>query len=159
MVVLNQKNGLINKGKKLLIYQNQMNHGLADHRNCWSLLSWCFTPKIKKIFWVYVCIFSIILIIFIHQQVRCNSVTNFYLLFFCSYSSHQVLHSYMIVLSMIDKEDPTIIQVSTISGTHQGSIEGETILVIKGTSFNPDYSKNVIWVGPYPCTLMADGST
>ena len=49
--------------------------------------------------------------------------------------------------------------MSTVGGVLSGSIQGGTILIIKGTSFNPDFTKNSVWVGPYPCHMLADGST
>ena len=61
--------------------------------------------------------------------------------------------------AIIDKDLPTITEVSTIAGLHKGSEEGGTILIIKGTSFNPVFSKNAVWVGSYVCEMMADGST
>ena len=36
---------------------------------------------------------------------------------------------------------------------------GGTELYIKGTNFHADASKNAIWVGPYPCEIIADGSS
>ena len=36
---------------------------------------------------------------------------------------------------------------------------GGTTLYIKGTNFDPDPNLNVISIGPYPCTLVADGCT
>ena len=36
---------------------------------------------------------------------------------------------------------------------------GGTIIYITGTNFDPDPTLNVILVGPYPCELIADGSS
>ena len=71
---------------------------------------------------------------------------------------HQVPNPFIRGLTIIDKEDPTILSVTTESNKHSGSIEGNTVLIIKGTSFHSDFNKNSIWVGPYPCLMMADGS-
>ena len=56
--------------------------------------------------------------------------------------------------SIITHSDPTIVSVSTSLSANveaEGSMLGGTILYIKGTNFDPDASKNVVSVGPYPC--------
>ena len=58
--------------------------------------------------------------------------------------------------AFVNPGSPTIIQVSTNLDTFvapTGSLEGGTILYIKGTNFSPFSSDNVITVGPYPCIL------
>jgi hypothetical protein len=62
----------------------------------------------------------------------------------------------------LKKGDPTIEEVSTSLNefeTATGSLEGGTIIYIKGTNFNPIAGNNAVWVGPYPCSLIADGAT
>ena len=69
--------------------------------------------------------------------------------------------SYYLVSAFINPGDPTITEVSTSLDTFvapTGSLEGGTLLYIKGTNFSPLASDNVVTVGPYPCILEAEGA-
>lgn len=64
-------------------------------------------------------------------------------------------------MGFVNPGNPTISQVSTSLDSFvapSGSIEGGTIIYIKGTNFSPVSEENRVTVGPYPCILLADGS-
>lgn len=75
---------------------------------------------------------------------------------------HQLLFFYSdIHTQTIDPGAPTIISVSTSLSAFvapTGSLEGGTMIYIKGTNFSPVAFENIITVGPYPCIISADGS-
>ena len=65
-------------------------------------------------------------------------------------------------LTLLLKDGPNITEVSTTLGSFTqptGSLLGGTQIYIKGTNFEADATKNAIWVGPYPCEILADGAS
>ena len=50
----------------------------------------------------------------------------------------------LLQLTQINLQDHVIIKVSIVGGVLSGSIQGGTILIIKGISFNPDFTKNSV---------------
>ena len=60
------------------------------------------------------------------------------------------------------QHEATVIDASVTLGDYTapvGSLMGGTELYIRGTYFNDDAAKNKVWVGPYPCEILADGAT
>lgn len=65
-------------------------------------------------------------------------------------------------LAIINHSAPFITEASTTLGSWtapSGSLMGGTEVYIKGSNFEANPLKNAIWIGPYPCLLIADGAT
>ena len=66
----------------------------------------------------------------------------------------------MIVAGVLATQQPLQIDsISTATSSMVGSNEGGTNLYIKGLGFDQDVENNLVFVGPYPCVIPAEGVT
>jgi hypothetical protein len=70
-----------------------------------------------------------------------------------------------VFLTQVLSQTPPAPVVYDVSGEREiiapptGSLEGGKDIFIHGANFGTDVSKISVTVGPYPCDLLADGST
>ena len=73
-----------------------------------------------------------------------------------------VLRSASLNLVSAATNEVTIISVSATLNTYtmaSGSTMGGTVLYVSGVNFSPNAADIQIFIGPYPCILVAEGAT